>query len=93
VHRYDRHRRHPIAVSCNSQSAEKYNPARVDLERLADVCRRYGGALIESRRELLSPSRLVTGRDNSTELATHDDWSRCGIARKQDLADLFVPNF
>jgi hypothetical protein len=35
----------------------------------------------------------VPGRDNSTELATHDDWSRCGIVSKQDIADLFVPNF
>ena len=35
----------------------------------------------------------MPGRENSIELATHDDWSRYGIACKRDIADLFVPNF
>jgi predicted TIM-barrel fold metal-dependent hydrolase len=78
----------------NAKSVEKYNPARVDLEQFADLCRRYGGRLVESRPERLSqPSRLLPGIDNSTELVTHDDWSRCGISRREDIVDLFVPNF
>jgi len=78
----------------NAQSVQKYNPARVNLEQFGELCRRYGGRLIESRKERLSqPSRLIPGIDNSTELATHDDWSRCGITRREDIAERFVPNF
>jgi predicted TIM-barrel fold metal-dependent hydrolase len=78
----------------NAHSVEKYNPARVNIEQLADLCRRYGGPIIAGRTDLLSrPARIVPGRDNSTELATHDDWSRCAIGCKQDIADRFVPNF
>jgi predicted TIM-barrel fold metal-dependent hydrolase len=78
----------------NAQAVEKYNPARIDLEQFAELCRQYGGRLLEGRSERLNqPARLVPGRDNSTELSTHDDWSRCGIGCRQDIADLFVPNF
>jgi predicted TIM-barrel fold metal-dependent hydrolase len=78
----------------NARSVEKYNPARVNLEQFAELARRYGGREIEGRRERLNqPARLVPGQDNSTELATHDDWSRCEIASRQDIANLFVPNF
>jgi hypothetical protein len=59
-----------------------------------DLCRRDCRSLIESGPDLLSqPLRLVPGRENSIELATHDDWSRYGIACKRDIGDLFVPNF
>jgi predicted TIM-barrel fold metal-dependent hydrolase len=78
----------------NAKSVEKYNPARIDLEQFADLCQRYGGRLMETRAARFSnPARLAPARDNSTELATHDDWSRCGIGSAQDIADRFVPNF
>jgi hypothetical protein len=75
----------------NAARVETYNPARIDRELFVGLCQRYGGSLVEGR--LGTRSFTLPNADPSSDLATRDDWSRCGIECAEDIRDLFVGHF
>src|SRR5579885_2490088 len=75
----------------NGRQVQIYNPARIDKELFLELCHRYGGSLVEGR--LATRSFTLPNADPSSDLATRDDWSRCGIERAEDIRDLFVDHF
>jgi predicted TIM-barrel fold metal-dependent hydrolase len=75
----------------NAKQVQRYNPARIDKELFLGLCQRYGGSLVEGR--LNTRSFTLPNADPSSDLATRDDWSRCGIERAEDIRDLFVEHF
>jgi predicted TIM-barrel fold metal-dependent hydrolase len=78
----------------NGEAIHNYNPKLVDVELFAELCRCYGGALMEQKQDLFQhPENLVPIRDNSTDLDTLDDFARCGIKTPEDIRDLFIPHF
>jgi predicted TIM-barrel fold metal-dependent hydrolase len=75
----------------NRRALENTNPARLDRSGLLALAEKYGHAtVIEAvrRGEGLDDNGNGTGRVEDL-----DDYSACGIERKQDLHDLFVPRF
>lgn len=76
----------------NREAVERYDPARVDRARLAELGRRYGGSLTAGRAEPLSawaggPEREQEGG------AARDDWAASGFERAEDIRALFVDHF
>ncbi|HEY6395472.1 MAG TPA: hypothetical protein VIX12_08655, partial [Candidatus Binataceae bacterium] len=76
----------------NVRFVGNFDPANLDEALLQKLFREYGGdygeriaALGKDRSQLLWGSR--------EEPSDLDEWSRCGIERREDIRDLFVPNF
>ena len=68
---------------------ENYNPANLNKEMFLDLCRRYGGKLVEEKLNN-SVFPLFNTREDPTML---DEFAPCGIKDKRDIKDLFVPHF
>jgi predicted TIM-barrel fold metal-dependent hydrolase len=75
----------------NVREVERYNPARIDRELFLDLSQRYGGKLMEGRID--TAKFLLPVPDQGADLASRDDWSRCGIESAEDIRDLFIPHF
>mgnify|MGYP002633179299 CR=1 FL=1 len=72
---------------------QNLDPAMIDRALLVDLFDRYGDA---RHREKIDQIRLGDGTyfDQHPERPEDiDDWAACEIQQKQDLRDLFVPNF
>ncbi len=77
----------------NRQAIEKTNPSRLDLGRLIEYAKKYGSSAVAEavgRGEGLdgdSNSRLTGGVEDL------DDYFRCGIEKKEDIRDRFIPRY
>jgi len=69
------------------------DPARIDRDLMVDLFERYGD---EQHKEKIDQVRTGDGSyfDQHQERPEDiDDWAACEIKQKQDMHDLFVPNF
>jgi predicted TIM-barrel fold metal-dependent hydrolase len=73
----------------NLEAMENYNPANLNKEMFLDLCRKYGGKILEGKLNDGVPPLFDT-REDPTML---DEFARCGIKDKRDIKDLFVPHF
>jgi len=75
----------------NGQVIQDFNPAHLDRKRLAELLKQYGGEKLYSR--LAEFEQWVTRGMGSALPEELDDFAACKIERKEDIRDLFVPNF
>ena len=76
----------------NVKFLDHFDPANLDEQLLYDLFAQYGGeSLAQKLNNSNERSTLLWGtRENPADL---DEWARCGIERKEDIRDLFVPRF
>jgi predicted TIM-barrel fold metal-dependent hydrolase len=77
----------------NRRAIESTNPNRLDLGRLLEYARKYGGPAVA---EAVARGEGLEGDSNSTltgGLEDLDDYFRCKIEKKEDIRDLFVPRY
>lgn len=76
----------------NREDLENYNPANLDQKLMTELYHRYGGKMVEGKLDQLDK---VLGLLNSTneDPAMLDEFAACQISRREDIRDLFVPNF
>jgi predicted TIM-barrel fold metal-dependent hydrolase len=76
----------------NLEALENVDPASLDRDRIDRLLREYGGEYGERvERWERERSYLLWGAPE--DRANLDEWARAGIARKEDIRDLFVPKF
>jgi predicted TIM-barrel fold metal-dependent hydrolase len=79
----------------NGKAVQNYNPAQLNRDDFVELCRRYGGKRVEGRLEALMEGRSFFGmfESNQEDPAMLDEFAACGIQKKEDIRQLFVPNF
>ncbi|HVA80340.1 MAG TPA: amidohydrolase family protein [Candidatus Binataceae bacterium] len=75
----------------NGKAMANYDPANLDREMLLSLFERYGGEMVKGKMDRYAHSGMMAG--TREDPATIDDWRRCGIEKREDIRDLFVPNF
>jgi len=75
----------------NGKAMSNYDPANLDRELLLSLFERYGGEMVKGKLEHITEGGMLGG--TREDPVTIDEWRRCGIARREDIRDLFVPNF
>jgi len=77
----------------NAETAQLYSPARLDQELIERLFREYSPRAYRSRMPYPTEfrSNLLWGREEKPE--DIDEWALCGVTRKEDIEDLFVPKF
>ncbi len=75
----------------NRREVQNYNPASLDRELFADLCRRYGTPLIQERLHSLEAGERMSGPDEDPAML--DEFAACGIERPEDVRDIFARNF
>jgi predicted TIM-barrel fold metal-dependent hydrolase len=74
-----------------AEGLENTKPANLDRARLLELVAKYGRDRVV---ELVREGRgLDDNGDGTGGVADVDDYSRCGIRRREDIHDLFVPRF
>jgi predicted TIM-barrel fold metal-dependent hydrolase len=73
----------------NRAAIENYNPAYLDRELFASLFERFGAGLAKYGDPRDGIDFIGIGEDR----AAIDEFERCGIERKQDIRDRFVPHF
>ena len=76
----------------NPKSLENLDPANLDQKLLLDLYRRYGGKMVENKLDQLEKRASVLN-SRREDPAMLDEFAACGIEKKSDIRDLFVPNF
>ena len=71
---------------------EVMDPAKVDIELMAEMFEKYGNEYLTPERIRANPD-IGSGSNRNEDLSKLDDFAACGITSEQDLHDLFVPNF
>jgi len=78
----------------NGKEIHRLDPKELDVPRLVDSFRRYGGPLVEKYLGDTADLTSIAGLGaNEEDPDTLDEWSACGIERAEDLRDLFVERF
>ena len=72
----------------NPAALDNTNPAHLDVEALTAYFRRYGTSPLAKHIDQLESLRHLLG-----DIEPADDFARCGIARAEDIPNLFVNNF
>jgi predicted TIM-barrel fold metal-dependent hydrolase len=75
----------------NRQSLENYNPDNLDRRLFIELFERYGGALVADKLDQLRANGMLAGPREDP--ATLDDFAKCAIIKRSDIAARFVPNF
>jgi predicted TIM-barrel fold metal-dependent hydrolase len=77
----------------NAQIAQMYNPAALDQALIERLFREYSPAAYRGHMPYPTEfrSNILWGREEKPE--DIDEWSICGVKRKDDVRDLFVPSF
>ncbi len=70
---------------------ENLDPAKLDVELMARMAAQYGKPYHTAER-MLAYRHTDNSRANE-DRATLDEWRQSGVRSKQDIRDLFVPNF
>jgi hypothetical protein len=68
------------------------NPKKLNRKLLLKLFKEHGGKLMQGREERLE-AMLDQMMSDKEDVNTLDDWAQCGIEKKEDIHDLFVPNF
>lgn len=71
------------------QGLHNIDPRNMDKERVMQLVAEYGGERVQRLLEQIRPQFF----DPKPHPEPLDDFHRCGITRKQDIADLFVDRF
>jgi predicted TIM-barrel fold metal-dependent hydrolase len=74
----------------NINEVTKYDPSTVNREQLSELFHRYGGKLF---REAVVGRESAQFGSNREDPGAIDEFARCAIGGKEDVRDLFVPNF
>lgn len=74
----------------NKDAIYQYDPRRIDREQFSSLYYRYGGKMIRETGPDVESAGPLSLSENPHEV---DDFARCQIGRKQDIAELFVPPF
>ena len=77
----------------NRVAIENMNPANLDRELFVELHKQYGPELIEGRLDQLLSVGPGLQEETIVDPADLDDFRACGIQRREDLRDLFIPNF
>jgi predicted TIM-barrel fold metal-dependent hydrolase len=87
----------------NRKAIERLNPAKLNRPLLRELFERYGGKMTPGKIDgenwwaaQKAETALKAGdasRNWETDEAMLDEWARCQIERREDIKDLFVPNF
>jgi predicted TIM-barrel fold metal-dependent hydrolase len=72
----------------NLAALDNTNPANLDVAAVTEYFRRYGTSSLSTHIDQLESLRHLLG-----DIEPVDDFARCGIARPEDIRDLFVDNF
>jgi predicted TIM-barrel fold metal-dependent hydrolase len=77
----------------NAEMAQRYSPATLDQALIERLFREYGPPAYRGRMPYRTEvrSNLLWGREEKPEEI--DEWALCGVKRRADIKDLFVPNF
>jgi predicted TIM-barrel fold metal-dependent hydrolase len=77
----------------NAEAAQLCNPARLDQALIERLFRDYSPGAYKGQLPYPNEfrSNLLWGREEKAE--DIDEWARCGVKHKEDIRDLFVPNF
>ena len=77
----------------NAEMAQLYNPAMLDQGLIERLFREYSPPAYRGRMPYPTElrSNLLWGREEKPE--DIDEWARCGVKRKEDIKELFVPKF
>ena len=77
----------------NAEMAQLYNPAALDQALIERLFREYSPAAYGGRMPYPNEfrSNILWGREEKPE--DIDEWALCGVKRREDIRDLFVPNF
>ena len=76
----------------NREAVFNYDPAPPRPRAVLRLYHRYGGKLLRDMRRPAWRRSHFRGRARN-DTGEIDDFARCGIERKQDIRDLFVPHF
>lgn len=75
----------------NGKVIQKLNPANLDRAKLGDFVKQFGGEAMYSR---WSEFEAEMNRGMGSALPENlDDFAACNITKKEDIYNLFVPNF
>ncbi|MDO8434287.1 MAG: amidohydrolase family protein [Candidatus Binatus sp.] len=75
----------------NGKAMSNYDPANLDRELLLSLYEQYGGDMVKGKIDGITQNGILAG--SKEDPATLDDWRRCGIEKREDIRDLFVPSF
>jgi predicted TIM-barrel fold metal-dependent hydrolase len=77
----------------NAEMAQLYNPATLDQALIERLFREYSPAAYGGRMPYPNEfrSNILWGREEKPE--DIDEWGLCGVKRREDIRNLFVPNF
>jgi predicted TIM-barrel fold metal-dependent hydrolase len=80
-------------VKRNAEAVQLCNPARLDQALIESLFRDYSPAAYRGRMPYPTEfrSNILWGREEKPE--DIDEWALCGVKRRDDIKDLFVPNF
>ncbi len=75
----------------NREALANYDPRNLDREQFSELYHQYAGKLM--RKDMPIGMEAMHFRGREEDPAAIDDFGHCGIERKSDIRDLFVPNF
>jgi predicted TIM-barrel fold metal-dependent hydrolase len=77
----------------NAKAAQLCNPANLDQALIERLFQEYSPSAYRGRMPYTTEfrSNLLWGREERPE--DIDEWALCGVKNKEDIRDLFVPNF
>lgn len=77
----------------NREAVHRCDPAKLDQALIERLFREYSPAVYRGRMPYPSEMRsdILWGREEKPE--DIDEFERCGVNRREDIRDLFVPNF
>ncbi|MCI0768693.1 MAG: amidohydrolase family protein [Chloroflexi bacterium] len=75
----------------NLDALELTNPANMDRQQYLDLTARYGGPMVQGKQAMIERNLDQLIQAPPPEL--RDEWAALEISKKDDLRDLFVPNF
>jgi predicted TIM-barrel fold metal-dependent hydrolase len=76
----------------NVHALENYNPANLDRKLLLELQSTYGGPLVQHNLAEAAKGAAMLEQDPD-EAEMRDEWAPCQITSKEDIRDLFVPQF
>lgn len=71
----------------NREAVQQFNPAKVDVDYLLELCDQYGGDILRGK---IRPDNIARNVDETDDT---DDFAAAGIDTLDDLLDRLVPNF
>ncbi len=77
----------------NIKFLDHFDPANLDEKLMYELFSQYGGKALDAAKLANKDDRSPLLWGAREDVADLDEWARCGITRKEDIRDLFVPPF